>query len=175
MLDKFEDRSNGGFFFTSHDHEPLFHRPKPGHDNATPSGNGIAAGALIALGHLCAESRYVEAGERTLRLFAPALAQSPGGFSSLLAAQEEMQTPPTTVLLAGESKICRSWQRALERTLRPSVRVFNVAGITLAPELSKGPAPTEGAVAWVCRGTQCLPPFERLEEIERELANQHGR
>jgi len=170
LLDKFEDRSNGGFFFTSHDHETLFHRPKPGHDNATPSGNGVAAGALIALGRMCAESRYVEAGERTLRLFAPALAQSPGGFSSLLAAQEEMQVPPPTVLLAGDRHACRSWQRALERTLRPSVRIFNVAGMALPSELTKGPAPTDAAVAWVCRGTQCLPPLASLEEVERELA-----
>ena len=36
----------GGFFFTSDDHETLILRPKPGADNATPSGNGIAALAL---------------------------------------------------------------------------------------------------------------------------------
>ena len=48
----------------------LIHRPKPGHDNATPSGNGVAAQALIALGHLAAEPRYVDAGERTVRLYA---------------------------------------------------------------------------------------------------------
>jgi len=46
LLEQFEDRENGGFFFTSHDHERLIHRPKPGYDNATPSGNGAAAFAL---------------------------------------------------------------------------------------------------------------------------------
>src|SRR6185369_16903443 len=61
LLDEFEDPAHGGFFFTSHDHERLFHRTKPGHDNATPSGNGVAACALIALGHLAAEPRYVDA------------------------------------------------------------------------------------------------------------------
>jgi len=38
LLEQFEDRENGGFFFTSHDHERLIHRPKPGYDNATPRG-----------------------------------------------------------------------------------------------------------------------------------------
>ena len=80
LLDEFEDPEHGGFFFTSHDHERLFHRTKPGHDNATPSGNGVAAGALIVLGHLCGVPRYVEAGERALRLFSPVLARSPVGF-----------------------------------------------------------------------------------------------
>ena len=43
LLGQFEDPDNGGFFFTSHDHEKLILRNKPGHDNATPSGNGVAA------------------------------------------------------------------------------------------------------------------------------------
>src|SRR3990170_3604287 len=34
LLARFEDRELGGFFFTSHDHERLILRPKPGHDNA---------------------------------------------------------------------------------------------------------------------------------------------
>jgi len=42
MLEHFEDREAGGFFFTSHDHEPLLHRPKSGPDDAIPSGNGAA-------------------------------------------------------------------------------------------------------------------------------------
>jgi uncharacterized protein YyaL (SSP411 family) len=170
LLDWFEDKERGGFFFTSHDHEQLFHRTKPGHDNATPSGNGVAAGALIALGHLAAEPRYVDAGERAVRVFAPALAQSPGGYSSLLSALEDAQSPPTTVLLAGDPVTCDAWQRELERTLRPSVRVFNLAGIVVPVELVKGPAPGGGAAAWVCRGTQCLPPIVSLPEIEREIA-----
>ena len=51
-LARFEDRDAGGFFFTAHDHEVLIHRPKTGHDNATPAGNGVAAFALQRLGHL---------------------------------------------------------------------------------------------------------------------------
>jgi uncharacterized protein YyaL (SSP411 family) len=169
LLAAFEDRPHGGFFFTSHDHERLFHRTKPGHDNATPSGNGVAAGALIALGHLCGEPRYVEAGKRTVQLFAPALAKSPAGFSSLLAALEETGTPPTTVLLVGDRAVCAEWQRALERRLRPAVRIFNVAGLALRPELTRGGAPADGAAAWVCRGTHCLPRIGTLPEIEREI------
>ncbi len=48
----------GGFFFTGHDHEKLIHRRKPGHDNATPSGNGVAALALQRLTFLTGDERY---------------------------------------------------------------------------------------------------------------------
>ena len=170
LLDKFEDPVRGGFYFTSHDHEALFHRTKPGHDNATPSGNGVAASALIALGHLCAEWRYVEAGERAVRLFAPALARAHSGYASLLVALEDAQSPPTTVVLNGDPALCATWHRALERRLRPAARVFNLARVAVPAELAKGPAPIVGAAAWVCRGTQCLPPMSTLDAIERQIA-----
>jgi hypothetical protein len=45
----------------------------------------LPAEALIALGHLAGVPRYVEAGERAVRLFAPSFGQSPAGYSTLLA------------------------------------------------------------------------------------------
>ena len=170
LLAQFEDRENGGFFFTSHDHERLYHRTKPGPDNATPSGNGVAAAALIALGHLAAEPRYVEAGERAVRAFAVTLRKSPRGCATLLAALEDTLSPPSSVLLAGDADSCADWQRALERTMRPGVRLYNVAGVELPNPLVRGPVPPSGAVAWICRGTQCLPPIHSLPEVERALA-----
>src|SRR5258705_2406549 len=61
LLDQFEDRDRGGFYFTSHDHERLIQRPKPSYDNATPSGNGVAALALQRLSSLTGEPRYAVA------------------------------------------------------------------------------------------------------------------
>jgi uncharacterized protein YyaL (SSP411 family) len=71
LVERFEDRAAGGFYFVSHDHEKLIHRAKAGHDGATPSGNGIAALALQRLGHLVGEPRYLDAAERALKLFYP--------------------------------------------------------------------------------------------------------
>src|SRR5207249_717617 len=42
MIDRFADEQEGGFFFTPHDHEALVARMKDVHDNATPSGSGMA-------------------------------------------------------------------------------------------------------------------------------------
>jgi len=170
LLDAFEDKARGGFFFTSHDHERLIHRPKPGHDNATPSGTGVAAQALIAFGHLAAVPRFVEAGERAVRLHAGALAQSPAGYATLLEALEYTLAPPASVLLTGDPAECAGWQRALEARYRPAARIFNVAGVEgLPPALVKGASAARSA-AWVCRGTQCLPPLPTLVAIESALA-----
>ena len=171
LLAEFEDPKDGGFFFTSRDHEQLFHRTKPGHDNATPSGNGVAAGALIVLGHLCAEHRYVDAAERAVRLYAPTMARAPAGFSTMLAAEAYIVTPPTSVLLAGDAEECSRWQRSLGLRMHPDVRVFNAATTPLPPGLAKGAAPAAGAVAWVCQGTQCLPAIDGLRRLEEVLSS----
>jgi len=171
LLGSFEDAAGGGFYFTSHDHEALIHRSMPGHDNATPSGNGVAAQALIALGHLACEPRYVAAAERALHRFAAAIAEAPGGFASLLVAVGDAESPPTEVLLAGDADACGRWQRALERGYRPRVRVFNLAGVADLPAaLAKGAVPAAGARAWICRGTQCLPPVDALDALVAALS-----
>jgi len=165
LLDRFEDREAGGFWFTSHDHERLLVRQKPGPDNATPSGNGMAAQALVMLGHLCGETRYVDAAERTVRAFAGSLAQSPGGHSTLLAALQDISAPPTTVIIAGDDETSAAWQRAIEVTYRPLTRVFNLARSAAPAEIAKGAPPEKGARAWVCRGTTCLPPVNSQQDL----------
>ncbi|HET9404618.1 MAG TPA: thioredoxin domain-containing protein [Burkholderiales bacterium] len=171
LLGRFEDGGAGGFYFVSHDHEKLIHRAKPGHDNATPSGNGIAAFALARLGHLIGEPRYLEAAERVLKLFYPAMERQPSGFVSLATALDEYLAPPQTVVLRGEGKTLAEWQRALARTYRPdTVIVALPAGLTgLPPTLDKA-APATGVNAWVCRGVTCLPPVTELARLERVLA-----
>ena len=175
LLARFEDPGRGGFFFTSHDHERLFHRTKPGHDNATPAGNGVAARALVEFGHLAGEVRYVEAAQRTVRLFAPALAESPGGYSTLLEALAMLERPPTIVVLQGDGPTCAQWQRELEASYRPDTLVLDLASVgDPPPALVKGAAPAAGAAAWICRGTACLPPLTTLAEVLTALGSTDG-
>ena len=50
MLDKFADPAGGGFFYTADDHEQLIARTKELTDSSVPSGNALAATALLAAG-----------------------------------------------------------------------------------------------------------------------------
>jgi uncharacterized protein YyaL (SSP411 family) len=172
LLERFEDRANGGFFFTSHDHEALIHRPKPGHDNATPAGNGVAARALITLGHWLGETRYLEAGERTLRAFARELREQPSGMTSLLFALEDALSPSSTVLLRGESSVCAAWQRQAEQTYRPRVQMLDLSRENALPGALARPhaGGTSEATAWLCTGTSCLPPIHSYDALEAALS-----
>jgi hypothetical protein len=165
LLEQFEDKDQGGFFFTSHDHEKLIHRPKPGYENATPSGNGVAAFALQRLHFLTGESRYALAAERTLAQFHSELAERPSGHATLLAALEEHQRPTRTVIVRGPKSELDRWRGALAQRYAPQTMVVAIASDVsgLPPVLDK-PAARE-ASAWVCEGTVCLPPVGSLETL----------
>ncbi|MHB8667137.1 MAG: thioredoxin domain-containing protein [Burkholderiales bacterium] len=166
LLEQFYDPAAGGFFFTSHDHERLIHRPKPGYDGATPSGNGAAALALQRLGHITGETRYLDAAEHTLQLFYPVLAQQPQGCTSLLLALEEAIEPPRVVVLRGAPAQMRPWLQSLDRAYLPTTIVLAVASAEadLPPLLAK-PAVAGAVNAWVCQGVNCLPPVDTLESL----------
>ncbi|HTS23952.1 MAG TPA: thioredoxin domain-containing protein [Casimicrobiaceae bacterium] len=172
LIERFEDPANGGFFFTSHDHEPLIHRPKPGHDNATPAGNGVAARALVVLGHWLGEPRYLGAADRALHAFARELAERPAGMASLVFALEDALAPPTTVVLRGEPAACAAWHRRLERGYRPRVQVLDLSRAGELPGALARPhaAGAAEATAWVCSGTMCLPPIHSGDALEEALA-----
>jgi uncharacterized protein YyaL (SSP411 family) len=170
LLEQFYDPEPGGFFFTSHDHEKLIHRSKPGYDSATPSGNGVAALALQRLGHITGESRYLDAALRTLQLFYPALAQQPNGYTSLLIALEEAIDPPQVVVLRGPAAELRKWQQTLGQRYLPATLILAIPQGTegLSPLLAK-PILTDAVNAWVCRGVTCLPPVDSLDALQALL------
>ena len=166
LLAQFEDQPDGGFFFTSHDHENLIHRPKPGHDNAMPSGNGVAANALLRLGHLLGNLKYIAASERTLALFYPALSRQPSGYMSLLINCAEQLAPPQIVILRGNLAEMAVWQHALNQHYLPHTLIIALnEGIQGLPACLDKPMAAH-VNAWVCQGVKCLSAISRLDELE---------
>jgi uncharacterized protein len=170
LLARFEDKQDGGFFFTSHDHEVLIQRNKTGPDNAIPSGNGIAAQSLLRLSELTGETKYADAAERCLKLFFPALQQVPSYYSSLCIALAEYLQPAAVLVLRGARDETRVWLDALRSHYLPGVMTIALDGnITDLPEVLAKPQ-GEKTTAWLCHGTQCLPPITHIEELLHELA-----
>ena len=165
LLAQFEDREHGGFYFTSHDHEQLIQRPKPAFDNATPSGNGVAAFALQRLSHVADAPEYARAAERTLECFGDALGQHPSGHCSLLFALDEWLDPPRVTILAGPPDALRDWQRDAALRFAPSTMTFAIPNETTGvPALLRRP-PTAAVQAYVCKGTSCLPAIASRAEL----------
>jgi len=164
LLVHFEDAEAGGFYFTSHDHETLIARTKPGYDNATPSGNGVTAFALQRLGHLLGEARYLDASARCLKLFYAHLSQQPIAYPTLLAVLDEALVPPRMILLRGPESALRAWVLALTPKLGARDMLLVLPnGLSLPQALAK--PETDRPTAWVCSGTACQPPLIDLAGV----------
>jgi len=170
MLRHFEDAAAGGFFFTADDHETLISRPKSFSDEAIPAGNAIAARALLRLGYLLGEPRYLQAAERTLRAAWPALHKYPESHASMLLALEDYLSPPQIVILRGSAAAMQPWQRELNAVFAP--RRWSIAvpadATGLPPALASKPA-AGGPLAYLCRGSQCSAPLHSLSALLGEL------
>jgi len=172
LLDNFEDRAHGGFFFTAHDHESLIQRTKSFTDDALPAGNGIAAWSIARLGHLLGEPRYLEASTRTLSAAHGSIESSPGAHNALLLTLEEYLIPPTSVILRGEQAAITDWKRHLDEPYDPTRLCFAILDDDGAlPGLLDQRPSVDKIAAYVCHGHQCLAPIHEFAELVGVLEN----
>lgn len=101
MIELFEDKDDGGFFFTSSDHETLITRFKDPYDNATPSGTSLAVTALLRLGALTGDKQYTDRAERVLKQMHEFMVKAPSGFGQLLCALDFLVQTPVEIALLG--------------------------------------------------------------------------
>jgi uncharacterized protein YyaL (SSP411 family) len=172
LLENFEDTAGGGFFFTANDHEELIHRPKPLADESVPSGNGIAAFALQRLGFLLGETRYLDAGGRTLRAAWRALDEYPHGHVSLLTALEEYLQHPEIVIIRGDGDEIGRWSDAAAKLYAPRRLVFAIGRDeqSLPGALADRAAVDDDTVAYRCLGTHCELPVTGWEALAASLS-----
>ncbi|WP_428101609.1 thioredoxin domain-containing protein [Candidatus Rariloculus sp.] len=169
VLAHFSD-PRGGFFFTADDHEQLIHRPKPLADEALPSGNAVAALALIHVGHLLGEHRYLDAAERTLRASLPVLERYPHAHATMLRGIRRQLGPPELLVVRAEPGELEAWRSAV-KAFRPDRLCFFIpADASGLPGLLCERRPGAQPLAYLCRGTECLAPIGDLEALRNALS-----
>ena len=93
MIREFWDPGDGGFYDTGPRHGDLIARTRHAEDNSTPSGNGMAAYALLRLARITGDDGFHEHGVRTLRALAPTMASIPTAACQLLLALDLLDGP----------------------------------------------------------------------------------
>ena len=170
LLEHYRDSDNGGFFFTSDDQETLIHRPRPLADEATPSGNGVAALALARLGHLVGDSRYIDASEETLRSAWSAIIDLPHAHCSLLNALEETLGGTEIIIIRGSGDALAEWQRVALLMYAPRRLCYAIpVDAQGLPEGIATKKPSGKIVAYHCRGSVCGPPLTSLSALTAAL------
>lgn len=164
LLEDFEAES-GGFYFTSHQHEQLIHRPKQFYDNATPSGNGVAAHALQRLGHILGEPRYLQKAEAALRAFDTSIKRNPAACATLCRALYEYLTPPTLVILRGDKEKLQDWRHEINQYYYPHHLFFYLDETISDLPITLQRNFTHAVNAWVCKGVVCSQSVDDLASL----------
>jgi len=99
MIEQFWD-ADGGFYFTSKDHESLLTRTKDFFDNATPSGNSVAADVLVRLAAILERDDYRKRAEDVFLTSSGLLKQYASGFGRMLAALDFYIGPSREIVIA---------------------------------------------------------------------------
>lgn len=170
LLTHFYDQQNGGFYFTSHDHEIVIQRPKSLIDEALPSGNGIAAYGLTRLGFLLGESRYLSASENTLKIAWNSIQELPHLHTSLLIALESNLSPPTIVILRGKKHKLEEWQSNFQTQYHPQQLIFAIPeAVDDLPPLLALKRSHQDICAYYCKGMECSDRIDDLQALVEKL------
>ncbi|HEX3281746.1 MAG TPA: thioredoxin domain-containing protein [Pyrinomonadaceae bacterium] len=177
MIREFWDELEGGFFFTGDSHEQLIVRAKDFFDNATPSGNSIAAEVLLRLAALTTNQDYQRRAVTILRLTANGVLRYPSGFGRVLCALDfHLDTPkeialigaadsPQTISLAREI-----WSRYLPNKVVAQAESRDDAAASQIP-LLQGRLELDGRpTVYVCEHFTCKTPVNTATDLAAQLA-----
>ncbi len=166
MLVRFQDQAGGGFFSTEAGQADLLFRQKPGFDNALPSGNTLAARALLRLARHLQREDFRLAAEGTLRCFGPWMARAPRAFLGLLGVVELASRETLEVVVAGDpaEDSVRAMLREVHGRFLPGL-VLSVATEQRLPLHGGRQQGTKGPQAFVCRGQTCALPVGTVREL----------
>ncbi len=174
MLERFSD-PRGGFFDTPSDAQTVLVRPKDLQDNATPSGNALAAQALLKLAAFTGKERYLAAALESLRLVESLATQFPKAFGAWLSAADLALAKVKQVAIIGE--LTDPGTLALLARVRAAYRPNLVLAVSTFPPAIGSPALLEDRpmqssqpTAYVCEGFICHMPVTRPEQLDRQLS-----
>ncbi|HSO76172.1 MAG TPA: thioredoxin domain-containing protein [Blastocatellia bacterium] len=176
MIAQFWDEADGGFYFTSADHEDLITRTKDYFDNAVPSGNSVAALALLRLFHFTQEQEYQRSAVAILRTVRQAVAKYPSAFGYALCGLDFYLSEPREIAVTGNpgSHEVRAFVEEIYSRFLPNkvvaARAPDDKPSAEAIKLLAARPMVEGkATVYVCRNYTCLAPATTVEELAARL------
>ena len=178
MVEEFWDEEEGGFFYTGKSHEELIVRSKDFFDNATPSGNSVAAEVLLQLAALTGVEDYARRAVAVFRLMRDNLKRYSPAFGRLLCALDFHLSTPREVAIVGEagSDETRALLREVWASYLPNKIVAQAAegdarSAALVPLLRDRPAINGRATAYVCEHYTCQRPVTSAAELGPQLTS----
>ena len=174
MIELFGDTQSGGFFLTGNDGEKLIARSKPNFDGALPSGNSIAAMALLKLGKLTMDQYFTQQTDRTIKAFSYVLERAPAQLTAMVSALDFWLGPSQEIVIAGNMddvetkqmlKLVRSYYLPNAVILLHESGDRGLAIEENIPFVKNQMSINGRATAYVCENYICKRPVNTIEEL----------
>jgi uncharacterized protein YyaL (SSP411 family) len=174
MIEEFWDTQNGGFFFTGKSHEDLIVRSKDYFDNATPSGNSVAAAALLRLAVLTDSDDYRSRAVAVLHEIADSARRYPSGFGYALGAVDFYLSTPKEIAVIGKDIpsirefLTEIWAQYLPNKVVAAATPEDQSDSTRLVLLQQKPL-VGPATAYVCENYTCKEPATDVQKLRQQL------
>jgi uncharacterized protein YyaL (SSP411 family) len=175
MIREFWDEENGGFYFTGKSHEDLIVRSKDYFDNATPSGNSVAAIVLLRLALLLNNDNYRNRAIVLLSQVAETAKRFPSGFGyALSAADFHLSTPKEVAIVGSDKESLKTFMEAVWSSYRPNKvvaasMVEDATGASSISLLENRTAINGQTTAYVCENYTCQQPVTSVADLRSQL------
>ena len=171
MIEEFWDNDNNGFFFTGKSHENLIVRSKDYFDNATPSGNSVAAGVLLRLAILTGKENYRELASTIIREMGDSIRRYPSGFGYALSVADFLLSTAKEVAIVGNNSAdIHPLLHEVWRSYLPNKVVAPGFGAGTIPLLENRPLLNDLPTAYVCEHYTCKQPVTDPAVLAKHLA-----
>ena len=171
MVQYFSDKNGSAFYFTASDHESLIARTKSFQDSSVPSGNSMAATALLRLGRITGRLEWSELAFETMKAAMPLMKRSPlASGQMLIAVQQWLDPAQQLVLVAPKDEQIEGVVEAFQQRWDPSSFLLvrtpsKYASAALEKMFLGKPVREDAATLYVCEGMACSPPVIGRESI----------
>jgi uncharacterized protein len=178
LSEEFSDPAGGGgFFYTGKSHEPLIARQRDAMDQATPSGNAMAATALARLAALTGRDDLRETAKAALESVGGVLQQYPTAAGQSLIALDFQLSPSREIAVIGsddrsefDAVLKMIYGKFLpNKVVAPAAQPPENQLTELVPLLRDRPVREGRTTIYVCEHFQCKAPVVGVEGLEGAL------
>ncbi len=171
MIEHFWD-GHSNFFMTSDVAEELIIRPQNNYDLSLPSGNSVAAYALLRLYHLTGLQTFYNITNKILESNCDAAASNPFAYGHLLNTIYMYLKKPTEIVIINDKSrkmLDHLYMSFLPETISVNISTPNQLENLINYPFFEGKEYTNTPTVYVCKDSICSLPLQNLGELQNHI------
>ena len=171
LINNFQDKENGGFYYTSDTHEELIYRPKSYMDESLPSGNSIATEVLSELYELTGNSKYIKAVDKSISSAADSINRSKFSHCSLYLAAPNIKISKKLIIIRCELEKIDEYKKNIYALNIMNDNIYFIANNESVTIKGIKEKINQGRfTAYVCQNNTCSEPIKDYESLSAVIS-----